>query len=222
MEDEEKNKMIDSIEKIWSDDTFGKLFINSLGKIKPSPRRSIFLLVVFVVIYTTYVTHFIKEINAIDSTLSIINTINSVFIPIFAVIITGFAIFQALTNGRTLLALLRANENEKSKFQEYNYFFFSISILYLFFIILNFTLTVFLNNTSHDWYIVYFSIDVNNKLFSFLVSIYLTCVINSLIEMKSFIYNLYQVFSASATANAIEYFNSDNKLCKKTELNDND
>lgn len=209
MKDEERNILVDNLEKIWFDDTFKKLFINSISTIKPTPKRSVILLFVFVCIYIFYITVSVKVNNAVDSTREIVNTINSFIIPVFAVIITGYSIFQALTNGRTLLALLKANENEKSKFQEYNYFFFSISILYLIIIILNFILSILLNNIPNSWYIKYFSIEANNKLFAFLTSIYLVFIFNSLVEMKSFIYNLYQVFSANSTANAIDFLDKE-------------
>lgn len=208
MKDEDK-KLVVSIEKIWSDDTFKKLILNSVNQIKPSLKRVVFLIVILLAIYVSYIKVFTRNINAVEATLQLVNTINSVVIPIFAVIITGYSIFQALTNGRTLLALLKANENEKSKFQEYNYFFFSISILYLAVIIINFLLSIFLNNISDTWHITFFTAKTNNQIFSILVSIYLTLVVNALIEMKSFIFNLYQVFSANATANAIEFLDKE-------------
>ncbi|MBX9972535.1 hypothetical protein [Cytobacillus firmus] len=209
MKDEEKKGMIQNLEAIWKDDTSAKLFANSISSIHPSGKRLLFLLILLGVTFLSYDKFFNKNIHAIESTLLITNSINAVLVPIFAVLITGYAIFQALANGRTLVALIKASDKEKSKFQRYNYFFFSITTLFLFIIVLNFILSVFLNNVPNTWHLPYFTIENNNRIFSFLISVYLTFVINALIEVKSFIYNLYQVFSAHATASAIDYLDKE-------------
>lgn len=199
-----KKSLLEVIENILKDDSSVKLFFNSLSCLKPSIKRTLVLTVVWVIIYKFYISFFVNYIDGINSTLEIINSVFLIIIPVFAIIITGYAIFQALTNGRTLMALLRANEDEKSKFQEYNYFFFAISIMYLFIIISNFLLSIILNNLPEGWYYSGFSVDLNNKIYSMLISLYIVFILNALIEMKSFIYNLYQLFSSHAVASAIE------------------
>ncbi|MEK5056025.1 hypothetical protein MHH96_21795 [Niallia sp. FSL K6-0212] len=199
-----KGKLIKSIDNIMKDDTSLKLFLKSIYSLKPSLKRILWLTILFIIIYNFYSLFLVKNIDGITSTIEIINNVYIIIIPIFAIIITGYAIFQALTNGRTLMALMRANENDRSKFQEYNYFFFSISILYLTIIIINFLLSIILGNLPEGWYFVYFNKELNNKLFSVFVSIYIVFIVNALIEMKSFIYNLYQLFSSHAIASAIE------------------
>jgi hypothetical protein len=125
--------------------------------------------------------------------------------------VTGYAIFQALVNGDTLITLLKISEKEKSKFQEYNYFFLAFSILYTIIIISNFCIALFLRNVSLDWHIAYFSVKVNNAIYSIVVSAYITIVLNALIEIKSFVYNLYQIFSTNAAAKGISYLNNKNE-----------
>ena len=152
-----------------------------------------------------------KHIKAIDSTLAIFNSVFIVIIPLFAIIVTSYAVFQALTNGRTLTALMRADEDERSKFQEYNYFFFSIAILYLTIIILSFILSIILNNLPKGWYFPHFTQSGNNQIFSVLISTYIVLILNALAEMKSFMYNLYQLFSSHAVASTIDQLMGDNE-----------
>ncbi|MEA3318673.1 MAG: hypothetical protein U9Q88_01515 [Bacillota bacterium] len=200
---ENKNHFIKAIENILQDDTSLKIFLNGIKSIIPSRKRMIFLTILYLIIYFFYY-NFIEYINGLESTLNMVNNVYIIVIPIFAIVITGYAIFQALTNGRTLLALLKANDNERNKFQEYNYFFFSISILYLAIIVANFLFSIILNILPKDWFLPYFTQNINNRIFCFFISIYIVFILNAIIEMKSFIYNLYQLFSSHAVASAIE------------------
>ena len=202
--DVKKAAIIKSVEKILKDDTSFRLFFNSINCLKLSLKRFVCLIIFWIIFYVLYVAFFVNYIDGVKSTIIIINNVNIIIIPIFAIIITGYAIFQALTNGKTLLALLKANDEEMNKFQEYNYFFFAISILYLFIIITNFLLSVIVGSLPEGWFLPHFTAGINNNLFSILISMYIIFVLNALIEMKSFVYNLYQLFSSHAIASAIE------------------
>ncbi|NEU62691.1 hypothetical protein [Paenibacillus sp. ALJ109b] len=201
----------ESIKHILDDNSFNKLILNSIAYLKLSVRRKLGLLLFWIVIFIAYLFLFNEHIEAIKSTKDIISNVQSIIISIFSIVITGYAIFQALTNGKTLLAMLKVNKEKMSKFQEYNYFFFSISLLYLFVIIFNFVLSIFLNNIPEDWSLLFFSKKTNDTLYAVVISSYITFVINALIEMKSFIYNLYQLFSTHAVASAIQQIENEKK-----------
>jgi len=204
-----KTHFLKAIDDILKDNTSFKLLLNSLSCLKLSFKRLISLIIIWLIIYCSYISFLVNYINGVESSKEILNSIYVVIIPIFTVIITGYSIFQALTNGRTLMALLKASDKERSKFQEYNYFFFSVSMLYLFIIITNFILSIILSSLPKDWYFPYFTSSVNNQIFSVLITTYIVFVLNALIEMKSFIYNLYQLFSSHAVASAIDQLKKD-------------
>ncbi|MEC0093430.1 hypothetical protein [Paenibacillus macquariensis] len=206
---DDKDTIRQSIHGLLSDTDPDKLILKSLRSIMPSKRRKLFItaaLFLSVVIYLFYFSR--AYTNAIERTMNLIETVNTISLPVLGLAVTGYAIFQALANGDTLITMLKVNENEKSKFQEYNYFFLAFSILYIFIIIINFLTIVFLRNVSLDWHISFFSLTVNNVIYSLVMSIYFTFILNAFVEIKCFVYNLYQIFSTNASAKGITYLNS--------------
>ncbi len=161
------------------------------------------------ILLCAYILLFNKNGEAIKDFLNLLHIVNNIAIPTLALAITGYAIFQALVNGDTLITLLKVSDDDLSKFQEYNYFFLAFSVLFLFIIISNFILEIVIGNLDPDWQIFFFQTNINNILYSLGTSIYITFIINALFELKSFIYNLYQIFSTNAAAKGINYLNGD-------------
>jgi hypothetical protein len=189
------------------------LIIKSIKSLVPSKRRSMLLLLIVIGLFCLYYFVLINNGNVIKNFMEIVKEINEIVIPTFAVIITGYAIFQALANGSTLITLITVDGKEQSKFEEYNLFFLGVSILYLFIMLFNLLLFIIFKNIPVDWYLKTLSIEMNNVLASFLIAVYLTFIINALIELKSFIYNLYQCFNINAASEAINHL----KTTKETK-----
>ncbi|WP_209125161.1 hypothetical protein [Alkalihalobacillus sp. BA299] len=146
-----------------------------------------------------------ENINAIESYRDFVKEVNEIVIPTFAVIITGYAIFQALVNGETLITLISMDSKERSRFAEYNYYFLGLSLLYLILIIFNLLALLIFKNMSKEWHLQFLSNKLNEGITSFLIAVYVTFVIHSLIELKSFIYNLFQCFNINAAHTAINH-----------------
>ncbi|MBN8434736.1 hypothetical protein JF536_11575 [Priestia flexa] len=177
---------------------------------RPSLRRGIFLILFSIIFFCLYYLFIMKHVKIIKSFTDIVTDANEIIIPTFAVILTGYAIFQALVNGSTLINLMTVSEKDKSKFEVYNLYFFSISILYLSLTILNFILLVFLKNVPENWSIPFFSETTNSIIVAVLITSYLTFLVNSLIELKSFVYNLFQCFTINAVSSGIDFLQKDN------------
>ncbi|MHA6484485.1 hypothetical protein ACX1C1_21545 [Paenibacillus sp. strain BS8-2] len=201
----------ESISKILNDDSSNKLLIKSITLLKPSKRRFWTLVVFLCFLCALYLFFFVNHVDALKSTKKIIENTQTLILAIFAIVITGYSIFQALTNGKTLIALLKVSVKERSKFQEYNYFFFSLSMLYLFIIVFNYVAIIILDNIPPDWSLPGLELQTNNIFYSFLMGLYITIILNSVLEMKCFIYNLYQLFSSHAIASAIQQLKEDEK-----------
>ncbi|MCI3921350.1 hypothetical protein MO973_24590 [Paenibacillus sp. TRM 82003] len=204
-----KNTVRQSIEALLSDTDSDKLIIKSLQYIKPSVRRRILALGSFFILTIVYLLSSQSHSDAVIRTIDIVGVVNNLALPILGLAVTGYAIFQALANGDTLITLLKVSEGNRSKFQEYNYFFLAFSILYIFIIGLNFVIVVFLKNVTQDWHIAEFPQVVNNTIYSMLMSAYITFILNALVETKCFVYNLYQIFSTNAAAKGITYLQDD-------------
>lgn len=208
-DNDNKNTIKQSVRGLLLDTDSDKLILKSFQYIQPSKRRKIFIIVSIIILTIFYLVSSRSYTDAVERTLDLVETVNTIVLPILGLAVTGYAIFQALANGDTLITLLKVNEGDKSKFQEYNYFFLAFSILYIFIIIINFVLVVFLKSMTSDWHISSFPPLVNNTIYSILVSAYTTFILNALAEIKCFVYNLYQIFSTNAAAKGIAYLQDD-------------
>lgn len=195
------------------------IFFKSLHLFSLSPLRSIVLSFFFWFFVIIQMTLLFPHHSAIDIISDLTVNLNAIVIPIFAVIITGYAIFQALGNGNTMITLLTVKHNEKySKFAIYNLYFFGIACCYLILIIINFILMFIFKYMPSDWSIPYFTEKSNEFISSILISAYLIVILYLIIEVKSFIFNLFQVFITNASSSAEELVkNSINKNNNENE-----
>ncbi|TGB04701.1 hypothetical protein [Halobacillus salinus] len=203
MKPEDKEKLSGNANQLLEDLNFKSVFKNSISLLKPSRNRFLVIVGFAILIMILYYFVLINSVNGIEHALGIVNYVTTVSVAILALIITGYAIFQALATGETLIGLLKTNQGKRSYFLTYNNYFFAISLLYLTLLIVNFVLFVVLSGLPTDWALPYFSTKCNNMLYSLLMVIYLSFVFNSMIELKSFVFNLYSVFSTTAVQKAI-------------------
>lgn len=181
-----------------------ELFIKSIGNFKLSMERSFFLLFLFSLCAVVLKTIIFPSTAAITVITDLTVNTNTVIVPIFAVIITGYAIFQALANENTIITLLTVkHEGTVSKFAIYNLYFFGIVCCYLILIITNFILLFIFKYFPEEWSSNLFSNTVNEIIAAVCISFYFVVLVNFIIEIKSFVYNLFQVFITSASSSSI-------------------
>ncbi|SMD81883.1 hypothetical protein BACERE00175_01677 [Bacillus cereus] len=206
MNQEKKNQLLASIRSLTDPNTKSdQIMKKSLALQIPSKRRFLFLGLVAVAFFAIHHCMLVHSEDYIENFTDLLGNINDIIVPTFAVIITGYAIFQALANGSTLINLMAVSEAEKSKFEEYNLYFFGLSLLYLGIIILNLLLMIFFKNVPADWSLPFVSHQVNEIIASVLMTIYLGVLMHSLIELKSFVYNLFQCFIINAASSGIDF-----------------
>lgn len=197
-------KLISSNLDMNSDDIIKKSLVPQI----PSNRRVIVLLIFSLIFFLIHYFLLIKDGKIIEKFTDILGSVNDIVVPTFAVIITGYAIFQALVNGSTLINLMVASEDkdeDESQFDKYNFYFFGLSMLYLILMILNFLLIIFFKSVPEDWSLSFLPQRINNILASVLMTIYFTVLLNCLVELKSFVYNLIQCFALNAASTGIEF-----------------
>lgn len=197
-----------------------QLYKLALNKSNFSKKRSFILFTFFLIFFVIIYFFVFPKTSAIKVISSISTDLNTIIIPMFAVIITGYAIFQALANENTIKMLLTVkHKNSSSKFVEFNLYFYGISISYLIVIVINFCLTMLFKYLPADFYIPFLPVWVNEITSSFLISIYIAINLNLLIELKSFIYNLFQVFFTNGSVSAMDYYKELVESEKKEEEN---
>ncbi|KGR88413.1 hypothetical protein [Lysinibacillus odysseyi] len=183
------------------------LFKESIKRnMKISKKRAIFLIFLFLFCFYVLFRIVFQKTPAISIISDLTVNVNTVIIPIFAVLITGYAIFQALANENTItnmLTVVNEGEDKISKFAIYNLYFFGVICSYLSLIIINFILLVVFKYLPADWSNPFFAETTNEIVAAILISMYVTVLINFMIEVKSYVYNLFQVFLTNAIESAI-------------------
>lgn len=187
-----------------------QIFLESVGLFKLSYIRLCFLILIFVAVFIFLKFVLFNVASAIDIISDITVNVNTIIIPIFTIIVTGYAIFQALANDQTMITLIAVKHKEhSSKFKIYNLYFLGVGVFYLIIIIINFLLMIIFKYLSSNWYFLYLSKETNELISALLISFYITFILNFLIELKSVIYNLFQVFVTNASSNGINFLKSE-------------
>lgn len=146
--------------------------------------------------------------NTIKTFANMVEEINVVVIAVFGIVFTGYSLFQALIDSNTINRMLEESENKKTYLQICNEYFLNVMILNIISIIVN--LIIILLADSIEWEIVLpISTATNIFISTVTMSIYFLFEFLVMWEMKSFVYNVYQLFNIYACSVAY------NKIVKK-------
>ncbi|MEF2247315.1 hypothetical protein [Paenibacillus sp. IITD108] len=143
-----------------------------------------------------------------------VSNLNSIILALFAIVFTGYALFQALVNNDLLRRLIIADakksgkrskedKTRKSKLQESNEYFIKLMMLIISAIVINALLLLVIGSLPKDFYLP-LNNTFNNTMAAILIWIYFLYMFRILWEMKSFVYNMFQLFNAHAGSKAIE------------------
>jgi hypothetical protein len=204
MNENKKKNLIQSLERLTEGknnfELHKEIFKSLIGI---SRERCVILFVIMMVMLKKIISIGFAD-NTIELFLNIVSYSNNFAIPVFTLIFTGYAIFQALSNTETLTALLSVEENEKSKFEEYNLSYLCNAMLYLSIIGINFIILVVFSGVSSTWHLSWFSNLKNNVIATILTGVYIMLNVHALLEVKSFVFNLYNCFAINAVANGLD------------------
>lgn len=210
--DVEKEKLIQNAKRLlrYKEINSNALLKESLKHLKPTYKRSILSICVFFLSALIFNLYIFKNIQVVHFLVELTQQLNIILVPVFAVIITGYAIFQGLVNGKTLLLLTGIDHKDKgSKFEVYNLYFFGLSCIYLMVIIINNIILMIFRILPEESSFVLFSKFTNEMISSILLSFYIVIILNLLLNMKNFVYNLFQVFITNAAVNVIDSLSND-------------
>lgn len=199
-----KEELIKNLKEMqrYKDITFSKLLIRAFYTIKPSKKKLTLLIIIFIgMLYPGYMI--IESDSTINILSQIIEKSNTVIMALFAIVFTGYALFQALVNRNTLKNLFVSKGTKYILFDEYNLYFFELAILYVFLIAFNYIFNIIVLTINPNIIPALYKNILNIFLNGF-ISLYVTIIFFSIIEIKSFILNLFQCFNISATSSMIE------------------
>lgn len=144
--------------------------------------------------------------------IDLVQNINDVILALFGIVFTGYALFQALIGKEMLRRMInttvRIGKEEKSKLQEANESFAGVMILDFICIIVNVVLIIIGKCIPSDT-VLFKTMWLNDLLAGFGIGVYFYVVALTLLEVKSFIYNMFQWFNLHAGTRLIELMNQE-------------
>lgn len=202
----EKEKIVQNAQKlsINIDSTQMLRAAFELIKIK---RESIKRKVIFLIPISIVCLMLTMSKETISQTESILEMINTVILSLFAVVFTGYALFQALMGDKLLLLLLMTestNDNDaSSKLEEANIYFVKVMLLQFFLVMVNLSVRIFLKLIPADW-TLFDSIAWNERICFVMLLILLYVNMDVIWETKSFIFNVFQLFNLHAFSRTVD------------------
>lgn len=189
-----------------------KLFIRALNVYKLNKQNigeksTIFLLCTIISIVLGI------SVNTVSLVTNSVSVLLNVFLTLFGIVFTGYAIFQTLLSDRLIINLFEdtivdSNKIEKSKIQETNENFVCLMMLFIFGIIVNLFLNIIMPVIPID-YCLFDNIVICNFIASVLIDVLLYFMSIIIWRMVSFIGNIFHLFNAYSVARLIEALNKD-------------
>lgn len=200
----------EKIESLLIIPSSSKLLLLALVEISP---RHVGFIRIFLITLISIILSLILIIssNTRVSFVSAVGLCNTTIIGIFGATFMGYALFQALISDNLLIRLINEKIEESKKDRKSsnhmaatNQYFARVMMLDIASIMLNIILITAFNDN-----VITLSINpfANNALTTFGIFIYFSFTFSVIWEMKSFVFNLYQLFNFHAIEKAIELFN---------------
>ena len=138
-----------------------------------------------------------KRTDTIGLTENVLQVVITVMLAFLAVVFTGYAFFQALINDKLLVSMIATGDNKNNKLSEANIYFAEVMIFQIGCMLLDLLVIVFMIVLPEDWTLL--SNNMLNEAFATIgISFLLYCNVESIWEMKSFIFNVFQLFNLHA------------------------
>ena len=151
--------------------------------------------------------------DTVNIFVDIVQNINDVILALFGIIFTGYALFQALIGKEMLRRMINTTvgtgKEEKSKLQEANELFAEVMTLDFICVIINLALTI-IGKCIPANVTLFKTMWLNNLLAGIGIWFYFYVIALTLLEVKSFIYNMFQWFNFHAGTRLIEFMNQEN------------
>lgn len=191
------DKAMEMAEELKKKSSSSKELFKSLKILVPN-KDNIIRKIVFLAIELVLCVIVAKQINTIALAKDIFQVILSVVIALVAIVFTGYAFFQALINDKLLIALLSV-ENQDGNLYGTNVYFVRVMIFQIACLIMDVFVIISLTALPEEW--VLFTNNAANEICAMVLLLFAVyCNIEGIWEMKSFIFNVFQMFNLHAYA----------------------
>lgn len=135
-------------------------------------------------------------------------------VALFGIVFTGYAFFQALINRTLLVRLFVATKTKKgrtiSELQNTNENFIELMMVIILSLLVSFFLKILLGSFEYE-----FAVFSNNAINEFVavigITIYLYFIFIVIWEIKSFVFNIFQLFNAHAATKLLDILEDESK-----------
>ncbi|MCF2555969.1 hypothetical protein JQM64_00190 [Fournierella massiliensis] len=201
-------KALNNAENLKKNSSSQKVFFDSLAILKPTQeswKRKLFLLVIEAIAAIIMA----KQVNTISMTKDIVMVLITILIALLAIVFTGYAFFQALINDKLLVVLLSVDDEKKGNLSNTNKYFAEVMVFQLFCLLMNLGAIIATIIMPPEWF--WLSNNVANEILaSILIICLLHCNVESICEMGSFIFNVFQLFNLHAYSRMVEINENEN------------
>lgn len=153
--------------------------------------------------------------DTVDVFFEIVQIINDIILSLFGIVFTGYALFQALIGKEMLIRMINntvgEGKEEKSKLQESNELFAETMMLNFLCVMFNVFLLIIGKCIPNNWGF-FENILINNMIAGIGIWVYFYVVTITLLEMKGFIYNIFQLFNFHAGTRVMEILNEKDEI----------
>ncbi len=207
---------IEIIEELLKNQTSKEMLFQSFNFILPNKTNKNYLSFCIIILLSMIPS---VLIGFSSDTISLIKSsaekINEAMIALFGIVFTGYAFFQALINKELLLRMLSSDEGDKdsrkkqvkkSRLQISNEYFVKVMMLQGFSIIISLFLGISLDAIPNNWSL-FDNLIMNNSIAFLAIWLYLSFNFLIVWEIKSFVFNVFQLFNAHAGAKVLTMLN---------------
>lgn len=167
------------------------------------PRKKIEIHHMLIIFFSLAISICLKKSKVtFTAFIDIVESLNAIILALFGIVFTGYALFQALVDNNMLERMLIVKK-EKTTIQISNEYFLNVMLLDIFCIILNTGLLLVLKVFPIEL-LNYGNLTIAIISAIALFCLYFTIQILVIWEMKSFVFNIFQLFNISAGSKAVE------------------
>lgn len=215
------NKIAKNADKLTTSKSSGRVIFEAL-KLLFFDKRCVKRRIIFTLLEGMIALHIAYDLNTISVVKDIFGYIGQIQVGLIGVVFTGYALFQALIGDQLMLYLLTSDGDgdKKSKLEESNESFIYLIIVQIIVVLIDFLAYIIMSAMVENWCLT--SINILNILIAaILIAVMLYMNIESIWELKSFIFNVYQLFNAHAVSRVVDIISKqkekDNNLSKIVE-----
>lgn len=126
----------------------------------------------------------------------IVDIVLTIILALFGIAFTGYTFFQALINGKLVELLMSGKGKNTNKFAETNESFVKLMMVYIALITISFLLKIISLFITEDF--IFVNLGLSNILASLGILVYLYVSLVAIWHVKSFVYNIFQLFNMHA------------------------